>query len=217
MTVRILIVDDHKILRDGLRALLEEEPDMIVLAEAEDGIVAVREAKRFRPDVVIMDVGIPGLNGMEATRKIRVAVPSARIIALSMHSDRRYVAGMLDAGVSGYLLKDGAFEELADAIRTVVNNRTFLSPGISDGVIEAFRTASSGAHAAARAGLTRREREVLELIADGHNTKRIAGILGVSPKTVETHRKRLMRRLGLYSVAELTKFALREGLTSLSK
>jgi two-component system response regulator NreC len=214
MGLRILLVDDHQIVRQGLRTLLEKEPDMEVVAEAEDGRAAVRLTREVLPQVVIMDVAMPDLNGIEATRQIVHEFPDIKVIALSMHSDRRFVANMLRAGASGYLLKDSAFEELAQAIRTVAANRTYLSPEVSDIVVKDFLKGPQEAPSAYSL-LSPREREVLQLMAEGKTTKEIADRLHVSVKTVETHRQQIMTKLEIRSVAELTKYAIREGLASL--
>lgn len=215
MAIRILLADDHKIIRDGLRNLVEKEPDMEVAGEAENGRRTVGLARKLGPDVVIMDVTMPDLNGIEATRQIRGECPNVKVIALSMHSDKRFVLGMLEAGASGYLLKDCAFEELSRAIRSVAGNQTYLSPGITDVVIQDYLIKSSTLKTPTEPILTAREREVLQLIAEGKSTKETADILHVSIKTVETHRRQIMDKLDLHSIAALTKYALREGLTSL--
>jgi len=215
VSVKILLADDHKIVRDGLRALIEGQPGMEVAGEAENGRAAVRLARDLSPDAVVMDVAMPDLNGIEATRQIVAEGAGARVIALSMHSDRRFVAEMLKAGASGYLLKDCAFEELTQAIQVVMGGQTYLSPGIASVVVEDYvRHAGEGADAV---GLTAREREVLQLLAEGRSTKQIASRLHVSAKTVETHRQRLMEKLNLHSIADLTKYAVRAGLTSLER
>jgi len=188
---------------------------MEVIAEAEDGRTALRLARELKPDLIIMDIGMAELNGMEATRQIRAEAPRVKVIALSMHSDVRFVSEMLKAGASGYLLKDSAFEELARAIKVVRAGGTYLSPGISGVVIKDYVGRLGEARPEASATLTPREREVLQLVAEGHSTKEIAAKLGVSLKTVDTHRQQIMGKLGLRSVAELTKHAVREGLTEL--
>ena len=215
MSIKILIADDHQIVRQGLRLLIEEEPGMEVVGEAENGRDAVQLAQEKRPHVVIMDISMPDLNGMEATRQMLAALPEVRVIALSMHSDRHFVRGMLEAGASAFLLKDCAFEELDDAIRAVTVNKTYLSPGITGVVIDGYLGLHPSDEFPASSLLTAREREVLQLLAEGCSTKEIASRLCVSIKTVETHRRRIMEKLRIYSVAELTKYAIREGLTSL--
>lgn len=215
MTTKIILADDHKIMRDGLRILLEKELGMQVIGEAETGHQAVRLAHELLPDVVIVDIGMPDLNGIEATRQILAKNPNVKVIGLSMHSDKRFVAGMLSAGASGYLLKDCAFEELANAIHAVVENKIYLSLGIVGVVIKDYVQHLSPNDLPAQTILTDREREVLQLIAEGKSTKKIASILYVSMKTVETHRMNIMEKLNLKSIAELTKYAIREGLTSL--
>ena len=215
MSIRIVLADDHHIVRDGLRSLLEEQGDMEVIAEAENGRDAVALAAELRPDVVVMDVGMPDLNGMEATRQVLERARGTRVVALSMHSDRRFVAGMLEAGASGYVIKDAAFEELARAIRAVVDGRTFLCPAVAGVVVGDYLNRRAAGEPAPARPLTPREREVLQLLAEGSATKQIAARLGVSVKTVETHRSRIMAKLDIRSVAELTKYAIREGLTSL--
>lgn len=215
MSMRIILADDHKIIRDGLRTLIENQSHMEVVGEAENGRQAVEMTLELVPDVVVMDVTMADLNGIEATRQIHKEQPSVKVIALSMHSDRRFVKGMLEAGASGYLLKDCAFEELARAIHSVISNETYLSPGITDIVVKGYLQKSSITSASAFSTLTAREREVLQLLAEGRSTKMIAESLYVSIKTVETHRQRIMDKLNTYSIAELTKYAVREGLTSL--
>jgi len=213
--IRILLADDHKIMREGLRSLLEKESDLEVVAEAENGRRAVQLTLKFKPHIVIMDISMPDLNGIEATRQIIGELPDVKIICLSMHSDRRFVAGILKAGASGYLLKDCAFEELVYAVRTVVANRTYLSPAIADIVVEDYLRQLSRPDSSVSSVLTPREREVLQLLAEGWSTKQIASHLHVSFKTIETHRRQIMDKLGVHSIAELTKYAVREGLTSL--
>ncbi len=209
------MADDHQIVRQGLRILLEAEPDMEVVAEADNGRKVLRMAQELTPDIIIMDLSMPELNGIEATRQILAEVPGIRIIALSMHSDSLFVLNMIRAGASGYLLKDCALEELVKAIRAVVNNKTYLSPGVSDIVIRDFVTGWQTTTSSAFSVLSAREREVLQLMAEGKTTNQIADGLCVSVKTVEAHRKQVMNKLGIHSVAELTKYAIRQGLTSL--
>jgi DNA-binding NarL/FixJ family response regulator len=232
--MKVLLADDHRIVREGLKSLLQSQADMQVVAEAADGRQAVQMARELAPDVVVMDVAMPQLNGIEATRQIAADEPGMKVVALSMHSDRRYVSEALKAGASGYVLKDGAFEELITAIRAVVSNKVYLSPRVAGVVVEdyvrrlpgrgngggtAAHAAGGAADEAARRGafdaLTPREREVLQLMAEGYATKEVAHRLHVSVKTVETHRRQIMEKLDLHSVAELTKYAIREGLTTL--
>jgi len=214
MSIRILLADDHKIMREGLRSLLEKKPDMEVVAEAEDGRMTVQLARKLRPDVVIMDVTMPDMNGIEATRRITAELSGVKVVALSIHSDRRFVAGMLTAGASGYLLKDCAFEELEQAIHAAAGNRVYLSNGIAGIVVEDYVNHLHKTESSVFFVLTAREREVLQLLAEGKTTKQIAFSLGRSIKTIETHRRRIMDKLNMYSIAELTKYAIREGLTN---
>lgn len=215
MKITVLLADDHQIMRQGLRSLLEKEPDLEIVGEAENGREAVRMAEELEPEVVIMDIGMPDLNGVEATRQIKGQQPKVRVIALSMHADRRYVTGMLGAGASGYVLKSGAFEEVVAAVRDVLANRLYTSPKITDVVMEDYLRKLTQPEPARQSPITPREREVLQLLAEGNSTKEIAAQLFVSANTVDTHRRRIMEKLDLHSVAELTKYALREGLTSL--
>jgi len=215
MSIRILLADDHKITRQGLRSLLDKQSDMEVVAEAEEGRTTVRLVRELLPDVVIMDVTMPDLNGMEAARQITREFGNVRIVALSMHSDSLFVTEMLKSGASGYLLKDCAFEELARAIRAVVAGKTYLSPSISGVVVDDYLHRLSKADFSGLDVLTSREREVLQLLAEGRSTKQIALKLHISVKTVETHRRQIMNKLDIHTVAELTKYAIRKGLTSL--
>ena len=215
MGIKIVLADDHKIVRDGLRTLLEHEPDMEVIAEAEDGRTTVRLARKLSPDLIIMDITMPDMNGIDATHDVMKDVPSVKVIALSMHSDRRFVTSMLEAGASGYLLKDCAFEELARAVRTVMADQTYLSPRIADIVVSRYITRSISIESSAFSILTQREREVLQLLSESMTTKEVAFHLNVSIKTVETHRRNMMEKLGVHTVTDLVKYAIREGLTTL--
>ena len=214
MTIRVLIADDHTIMRAGLRSLLEKEDQIEVVAEAENGRRAVQLAVEHEPDVVVMDVSMPDLNGIEATSQVLESLPEAKVIALSMHTDKRFVMGMLRAGASGYLLKDCASQELANAIVSVASNKKYLSPDIAGVVIEDSLYGVQQGGETVSSMLSAREREVLQLIAEGWSTKQIAAHLYVSVKTIETHRRQIMKKLDLHNIAELTKYAIREGLTS---
>jgi len=215
MTIRVLLADDHKIFRDGLRTLIDKEMGMEVVAEAENGRKAVKLAEKLAPNVIVMDVTMPDMNGIEATRKIMAELSHIKVIGLSMHSDRRFVLGMLEAGASGYLLKDCAFGELATAIRQVTTGHTYLSPGIADVVVKGYLSKALASSLTAHTVLSPREREILQLIAEGLSAKEIAAHINLSIKTVETHRRNIMGKLNLQSIAELTKYAIREGLVAL--
>ena len=213
MSIRVLLVDDHQIVREGLRALLRSQDDIEVVAEAQEGRTAVRLTQELSPDVVVLDIAMPDLNGIDATRQIRAQTPGTAIVGLSAHSDQKMATRMLDAGATGFVPKDAAFEELAVAIRTVADNKTYISPKLRfehplDAGDESSKPRTSR-------GLTPREREVLQLMAEGKATKEVAMHLHVSVKTVETQRRHIMEKLNIYSVAELTKYAIREGLTTL--
>jgi len=212
--IEILLADDHRIMRDGLSALLKNEPDIEVVAEAENGREAVEMSRKLKPNVVVMDISMSGLNGVEATRQILALDDNVKVLVLSMHADKRFVTGALSAGASGYVLKDCAFEELVRAIHTVAMNQTYLSPSIAGIVVESYRRSQTSPTQSFPV-LTPREREVLQLVTEGASAKKIASILNVSMKTVETHRHHVMEKLNAHSVAELTKYAIREGLTSL--
>jgi DNA-binding NarL/FixJ family response regulator len=214
-TITILLADDHKLLREGLRALIEEQKNMTVVAEAEDGRSAVQLADRLSPDIIVMDISMPGLNGIDATRRIVAENPGIKVIALSMHADRNFVVEMFKAGAAGYLLKDCAFEELIHAIRAVSSKKAYLSSKLSDTMIKDYVNLFSKKKLSASPVLTAREREVLQLLAEGKNTRDVAAKLSVSTKTVETYRQQIMKKLDIHSVAELTKYAIRAGLTSL--
>lgn len=215
MVQRILLADDHKIVRDGLKALIEKEPGMEVIAEAATGRIALRLSRKLSPDIVIMDITMPDLNGIEATRQIVSELPKVKVIALSMHSEKQFVEGMLNAGVSGYMLKDSAFEELISAVKTVISGRLYLSPDITGLVVTEYLKYRQAGQNSATNDLTPREREILQLLAEGHSTRDVARRLNISIKTVETHRSNIMRKLDLHTVAGLTKYAIREGLTAL--
>jgi two-component system response regulator NreC len=215
MKVRILLADDHQIMREGLKALLEKHSSMEVIAEAENGIETLEIARREKPDVIIMDIAMPDINGIEATRQLKSEMKDIKIVALSMHSDRRFVTEILKAGASAYVLKQSAFKDLEKAIKTVMVNRTFLSADILETVVNDYVSQLTKSEYEAYKRLSDRERQVLQLIAEGNSTKEIAYKLHVSVKTIESHRQNIMTKLGIHNLAGLTKFAVREGLTSL--
>lgn len=214
MKIKIILADDHTILRESLCALLAKQQGFQIVGEASDGRTAFRLTQELSPDVVVMDVNMPDLNGIEATRQIITGNPSIKVIALSMYSEKQFIDEMLQAGASGYMLKDAAFEELVHAINCVVKNQIYLSPSISAFVLKGYLQQSSKVDYTAFSILTNREREVLQLIAEGKTTKEIASILSVSTKTIETYRQHIMKKLDIHSIAELTKYAISEGITS---
>ena len=215
MNIRLLIADDHALMREGLKALIEQEVDMQVVGEAENGTDTIRLADSLSPHVIVMDVAMPDLNGIEATRRIVSNHPAIKVIALSGHANKQFVREMLTAGASAYVLKKRAYEELVRAIREAVQGKKFLSPDIARGVVDDYVELSSRlSRNPAFVVLTDREREVLQQLAEGKSTKQMAAALGVSVKTIETHRRNIMEKLNLHSVAELTKYAIREGVTS---
>jgi len=214
MSIKVLVADDHQITREGIRSMLEQENGMELLGEAEDGRSAVKLARDLNPDVIIMDVCMPEMNGIVATSLIRSEFPNIRVIALSMLSDARYVLKMLRAGATGYLLKYCSFKELAQAIRTVLANRTYLSQEITDILVADYGTHSVYRDSPDSPNISLRESEVLQLIAEGKTTAQIAYSLHVSAKTIESHRQNIMQKLNIRSIAGLTKYAIREGLTS---
>jgi DNA-binding NarL/FixJ family response regulator len=211
--VRVLLVDDHQMMRSGLRALLEEKLGVEVVAEASDGREGVRLAQQLSPDVVIMDINMPELNGIDATRQIRAEGHGPKVIALTGYAPASFVTEMLRAGASAYVLKTSAFEELGTALDSVRQGKVFVSAEIAPLIATADGQSTDGQHNAFTQ-LSIREREVLQLLAEGKATKEVASHLGVSVKTIETHRRNLMEKLDLYSVAELTKYAIRQGITS---
>jgi DNA-binding NarL/FixJ family response regulator len=212
--ISIVLAEDHQIVRAGLRSLFEAQEDMKVLAEANNGRTAVQLAKELTPAVVVMDIIMPDLNGVDATRQIVAESPTTRVLALSARTDRRFVTDALRAGAVGYVPKTSAFEELVTAVRWVAAGKVYLSPSVASGVLDNCVLGEGGVGQSAFSQLSNREREVLQLMAEGWSAKEAAHTLHVGVKTVETHRARLMDKLNLHSVAALTKYAIREGLTS---
>ena len=215
MPIRILLADDHTVVRDGLRALLEKQPDMTVVAEASDGRDSIRLAEEQSPDVVVMDIGMPSLNGIEATRRILAANPRTAVVMLSMHQDESYVLRSLKAGAKGYLLKDSLRGDVIDAIRAVAQGRSFLTRKVRLMLQEDYvRQMESRGLEDSYDLLTDREREVLHMVAEGKSNKEVAGLLNISPTTVETHRAHILQKLGIHSVPELILYAVRKGIVS---
>ena len=212
--MKIVLADDHDVVREGLRTLLERNPSLSVTAEAEDGASALQIIREHKPDLAIIDVAMPRMSGIDVTRQIKGELPHTKILALSMHCDRRFVLEMLRAGASGYVLKNRASKELLEAIETICAGRVYLSPTIVDIVVQDFAAQDPDIESSVFHVLTKREREVLQLMAEGHTSKEIAGMLHVSVKTVDTHRMHVMQKLKIDSMAGLTKYAIREGLTT---
>jgi len=210
----ILLADDHRVVREGLRTLLSQEADLSVIGEAADGREVVELARSLHPEVIIMDIAMPEMNGIEATRLIVAENPAIRVVALSMYADRRFVMQILRAGALGYVLKEAAFEELARAIRTVAGGQPFLSPTVAGFVVEEFVRQVSTTASKTIDLLTSRETEVLRLLAEGKRAKDIALELKIGVKTADAHRQNLMNKLEMHSIAELTRFAIREGITT---
>jgi len=211
MLTKIFLADDHSMIREGLRAMLEKKTDIRIVGEAADGRTTVQMVRQTMPDIVIMDISMPEMNGIEATRRIIRNCPHTRVIALSMHSDRRLVSEIFRAGASGYVLKESALDELIDAINAAKRGCSYISADIRHNINKKLSKHPLYSE------LSDREREVLQLIAEGKSTKQIAACLDVSAKTVDSHRQQLMKKLTMHSIAELTKYAVREGLTSLEE
>ena len=215
MTLRLLLADDHPIFRAGVRSLLDAQLDMEIVAEVEDGIGAVEAARKHKPDVVVIDVSMPRMNGVEATRRITAEAPGTKVLCLSMHTDGSFVKAAFKSGARGYLLKECALEDLVIAIHAVVASQIYVSSGLADTMLEGY--GAEGSESSTLDLLTPREREVLQLLAEGHPAVDIASRLKVSVKTVGTHREHLMQKLDTHSLAGLTKFAIREGVTLLEE
>lgn len=215
MSISVVIADDHAIVRDGLRLLLESQPDIIVKGEAHNGRDAIRQAKKLSPDIVIMDISMPELNGIEAAGRIIEECPSARVIILSMHSTVEHIYRSLKAGARGYLLKESAGTEVVAAVRAVYKGTRYLSQKISDRIVDEYLSAREPKTGNPIERLTQREREVLQLVTEGRSSAEIAGIMFLSPKTIETYRSRLMHKLGVNDMPSLVKLAIRYGLTTI--
>ena len=210
-TIRVMLADDHAVLREGLKTLIHSQGDMRVVGETGDGKLAPSLAIQVRPDVVVMDVSMPGVNGASATRQIKEASPQIRVLALTVHEDASYLQDMLGAGASGYILKRAAANELINAVRTVAEGKTYLDPQMTDAVVESFSSERRAAAAPVAEELSERELAVAKLIAQGYTQKEIAAQLTLSTKTIETHKARLMEKLELRSRAELVRFACKQG------
>lgn len=213
--LRLLIGDDHTLFRHGLRRILEDRKDWEIVAEADDGRSAVRKAVALKPDVAILDIGMPQLNGIDATRQIMRKVPGVRVLILSMHSDETYVTRALNAGATGYILKDSAGKDLLRAVAAVAEGRSFFSPSVSKLMLDDFVRRAAKTEVADRYDtLSDREREILQLVAEGRSNKEVAALLEISPATVETHRARVLQKLDVHNTAELVLYAVRRGVIS---
>jgi len=214
--IRVLLAEDHTIVRQGISALLRSEPDIAVVGEAADGLEALELAKKLIPDVVLMDIAMRNLNGLEATRKIKKLFPHTKVLVLTMYDNEEWIFQILKVGASGYLIKDSAMTELTSAIRAVHQGDSYLSPSISKKVIDEYiRKAEMGEKGGLEDLLSGREREILQLIAEGHSVPQIASLLCISKKTVEAHKNHIMEKLNIRDKVGLVKYAIRTGLTKL--
>tara|TARA_R110001606_G_scaffold397965_1_gene575884 strand:- start:772 stop:1425 length:654 start_codon:yes stop_codon:yes gene_type:complete len=209
--IKILLVDDHKLLRDGLRTIIEKRSNMHIIGEASDGREAIKIASKLQPHVIVIDVAMPGLNGIEAAKQIHKAQPDIKIIGLSMHSGKQFIQGMFKAGAYGYLLKDGDSDELIIAINSVIEDKKYLSKDIDQEYLKLLKRGEE----LEKGILSSREKEVLQLIAEGKSSKETGELLFLSPKTVDVHRNNIMKKIELYTIPELTKYAIQKGLTTL--
>lgn len=226
-TIKLMLADDHDIVRKGLVAYLDGQPDLLVVAEARDGEEAVNLAREVRPDVIVMDITMEGMDGLEATRRIKMICPECKVLALTVHADKQYFFEMLSMGAEGYVTKQAAAEELVEAIRVVAEGHVYLQPALARWLLEDYKRISLEVPEESRAihkgkpersrldMLTKREQQVLELVAEGYSSPQIGEMLGISPKTVARHRERIMGKLDLHSCADLVKFAVRTGLIDL--
>lgn len=214
--IRVLIVDDHALFREGIRRLLEDSDIACVVGEAPDGTTAVQQARDLEPDVVLMDISMPGMNGIEATRRILEAMPAARVLILTIHDNERYIQQILEAGAAGYLLKDTPCDDFLSAIQAVHRGDSYLSPAVSRKVLDGLaRHRRPGDESRGIASLSPREREVLVLLAEGKPNREVAELLGISPKTVDAHRANIMKKLEVHSIVQLVRCAIQEGLVVL--
>jgi len=215
MAVRILLADDHKMFRQGLYSMLKEQPDMVVVGEADDGATAIRLARELKPDFIIMDVDMPEVNGIDATRRILQEMPDLKILALSTYLKKSFITEMLKAGASGYILKEQAFDELVEAIRAVISGETYFSTKAASILVDDYIQMHNGEQRPSQKALTARERQILKLLAEGKASKEIAVLLDISIQAVDASRRRIMQKLGIKNLADLVKYAIREGLTSI--
>lgn len=215
--IKVLVADDHTILRQGIKALLDNQEGIEVVGEAKDGREAIKTIEEVFPDVILMDIAMPGLNGLEATRRIKKKFPKIKVVVLTMHANEEYIFQILKAGADGYLVKETAFQDLISAINAVCKGEAFMSPSISKTVIHNYMQRAKGEEKAGCDTLTTREREILQLVAEGNSNKKIAEALFISPKTVETHRTHIMDKLNIHDRAGLIKYAIRKGIANLDK
>ncbi|MCB2199805.1 response regulator transcription factor [bacterium] len=215
MSLRLFLADDHRLFRDALRPMLDRHPELEVIGEASDGLQALQTIREMKPDIALLDISMPGMNGIEITRQVVAQCPDTSVIILSMHADRRFVIESLKAGARAYVLKESSIEELFDAIQSIRSNRIYLSPVLSDLMLREYIDSMDAPTTSAYEVLSGREREVLQLLAEGRSTRESAEKLHLSVKTVETHRAQIKSKLGMQSIAELTRFAIREGIITL--
>ena len=215
--IKVVVADDHTILRQGIKALLDNQEEIEVVGEAKDGREAIKAIEELSPDVILMDIAMPGLNGLEATRRIKKKFPKTKVVVLTMHTNEEYIFQILNAGADGYLVKETAFQDLISAISSVHRGEAFMSPSISKKVMTDYIQRAQGEERVGFDTLTTREREILQLVAEGNSNKKIAEVLFISPKTVETHRAHIMDKLNIHDRAGLIKYAIRKGMINLDK